>query len=192
MQIDENELENIVLKTCRNEDWHKILYAGIVGSAVITNRKSDVDVICITSNTPEMPCTFHTRNISLLVLTVSWLNYDKHFKQPTGLVPSVLFKSIELSQKIIGAKDKINLPKIAACRADWVNIKIKKKRYEKIDRKNYLIALLFERLLKVSPDLSSYNFDNIEMARKIGADEVVKELTAFYRRDEPKIYNDVC
>ncbi len=180
MKLDEMGLEDSILEVCREEGWYNILYAGIVGSAVTTQRRTDIDVIVITSDTPKNPCIFHAGNKSLLVLNLSWLSYDIHLERPTGLVPSVLFKSIELSQPIIGSKDKINLPRIIACMADWINVEIKKKRYKKIDRKNYLVALIFDRLLRVSPDLSSYNFDNIEMARNVGIIEVAKELERIY------------
>jgi hypothetical protein len=86
-----------------------------------------------------------------------------------------------LSQPIIGNKDEIDLPKIMVSPADWINIEIKKRRYKKTDRKNYIVALLFERLLNVSPDLSVYSFDNVEMAKSIGIPKLACELTLIYK-----------
>ncbi len=40
---------------------------------------------------------------------------------------------------------------------------------------------MFERLIKVSPDLSSYSFDNVEMARKLGMTKVARKLESIYR-----------
>ncbi len=182
IKINKRELKNHILEICKEEHWQKILYAGIVGSFVATKRKNDMDVLCITSDTPERPSITHVGDISLLALNSSWLHYEKHLKDPTGLVPSVLFKSIELSKTIIGVKDDIDIPKIAACKADFVNIEIKKKRYEKIDRKNYLVALIFETLLQISSDLSLYNFDNIKMAKDIGFNDIAEELSLIYKK----------
>ena len=69
---------------------------------------------------------------------------------PTGLVPSILFKSIQLSLPVYGDKEVIlkRLPEIRVREVDFTNVEIKKKRYEQRDRKNYLVALIFEKLLK--------------------------------------------
>ncbi|MCK4348646.1 MAG: hypothetical protein KAW47_08515 [Thermoplasmatales archaeon] len=184
MEKDKQELKNSIITSCKNQGWHRILYAGIVGSALATQRKNDIDIVVITDCHPKMPCMFHNGNISLLVLSESWLHYSKHREEPTGLVPSVLFKSIELSQPVIGCKDYVTLPTILACDADWININIKKERYEKIDRKNYLIALLFDRLLQISPDALLYDFDNIRMAKNIGAPDIANALYDIYTKKE--------
>ena len=180
MNFDKEELIHIIRKICSDLDWKNILYAGVVGSAVVTQRNKDIDVLVITTQTPDAPSVYHQDCVSLLVLNTGWLNYDKHSEKPTGLVPSILFKSIELSKPIIGNKDVIEIPMIKVCKADWINVKIKKKRYENVDRKNFLVALLFEKLLKFSPDLSRYSFNNIEMGKNIGSTDIVRELIRIY------------
>lgn len=55
-------------------------------------------------------------------------------------------------------------------------MEIKRKRYERRDRKNYLVALVFEELLKRSIDLSEFEFDNVRLAKKLGLEEVAREL----------------
>lgn len=180
MNFDKGKLTLIIQTTCNAFDWKNILYAGIVGSAVVTQRYKDIDVLVITTQTPDNPSVYHRDCVSLLVFNIEWLNYEKHLKIPTGLVPSILFKSIELSKPIIGNKDAIEIPTIKVCKADWINVKIKKKRYENVDRKNFLVALLFERLLKFSPDLSHYSFNNIEIGKTIGAADIMKELIKIY------------
>jgi len=55
-------------------------------------------------------------------------------------------------------------------------VEIKRKRYEGRDRKNYLVALVFEELLKRSIDLSEFEFDNVRLAKKLGLEEVAREL----------------
>jgi len=180
MNFDKRKLIHIIRKACSDLGWKNILYAGVVGSAVVTQRNKDIDVLVITTQTPDDPSIYHQDCVSLLVLNAGWLNYDKHSEKPTGLVPSILFKSIELSKPIIGNKDVIEIPMIKVCTADWINVKIKKKRYENVDRKNFLVALLFERLLKFSPDLSHYSFNNIEMGKNIGSTDIVRELIRIY------------
>ena len=127
MNFDKGKLTHIIQTTCSKLGWKNILYAGVVGSSVVTQRNKDIDVLVITTQMPDNPSVYHQDCISLLVLNIGWLNYDKHFKNPTGLVPSILFKSIELSKPIIGDKVAIEIPMIKVCRADWINVKIKKK-----------------------------------------------------------------
>lgn len=179
--MKKNKLAEIVKKICFDFGWNNILYSGIVGSTVSTKRNSDVDIVVITSDNPNYPCLVHENRFSLLVLNLEWLSYDKHFEKPTGLVPSILFKSIMLSKPIIGNKSKIRTPTIKVGKADRINLKIKKNRYKNVDEKNYLIALLFERLLKISPDLSLYDFNNIKVAENIGADDLAKSLMRIYK-----------
>jgi hypothetical protein len=59
-------------------------------------------------------------------------------------------------------------------------LEIKKSRFKDVDRKNYLVALLFEKLLKVSPDLDKYEFDNVSMARNLGLEWIAEELEGIY------------
>jgi len=176
-----NPLKINIQEICKYYGWREVIYAGLVGSAVVTNRNTDTDVIVLLSDNPEVPYLVHEAGISLLCLNTSWLCYKKHLDTPVGLVPSVLFSSIALSQPILGNKENISLPKIKACTADDINIAIKKKRYEKTNRKNYIVAQLFERLLQVSPDLSLYTFDNVKMAKTIGANELAEELMSIYK-----------
>lgn len=175
-----NHLNINIQEICRFYGWREVIYAGLVGSAVVTNRNTDTDVIVISTKTPEKPCLVHEAGFSVLCLNTSWLCYKKHLITPVGLVPSILFSSITLSQSILGNKENISLPKIKACTADDINIAIKKNRYEKTNRKNYIVAQLFERLLKISPDLSLFSFDNVEMAKNLGAHDLAKELKDIY------------
>lgn len=94
------------------------------------------------------------------------------------VVLCILFKSIQLSFPIWGDKDKILriLPQIRVREEDFINVEIKRKRYERRDRKNYLVALVFEELLKRSIDLSEFEFDNVRLAKKLGLEEVAREL----------------
>ena len=170
-----------IQEICKYYGWREVIYAGLVGSAVVTNRNTDTDVIVLLTDTPEAPCLVHETGFSLLCLNTSWLCYKKHLVTPVGLVPSILFSSITLSQPILGNKENISLPKIKVCKADEINIAIKKNRYEKTNRKNYIVAQLFERLLKISPDLSLYSFDNVKMAKTIGANELAEELMSIYK-----------
>jgi hypothetical protein len=162
----------------------KILYAGIVGSSVVREGR-DVDVVAI-SEGDEKPALFHEGSISVLLLGKEWLTYDKHKGIPTGLVPSVLFKSIQLSLPIFGYKDRIleMLPEIRIREVDFTNIEIKKRRYERIDRKNYLVALVFEELLRKG-DIKEYEFDCIKLAKKLGLKEIAEELMAISYIQQP-------
>ena len=174
-------LRQTIRKTCREYGFQKIVYSGIVGSAVITKRETDIDVVVLLDGTLlETPYLVHVDSTSFLFLDRSWLTYKKHIEHPTGLVPSVLFKAILLSQPVIGKISGIYLPKITASPADWININVKKTRYQHTDKKNYVVALLFERLLHDSPDLSLYNFDNVEMARTLGANDLADKLIKIY------------
>jgi len=106
---------------------------------------------------------------------------EKHEEMPTGLVPSILFKSIRLSLPVYGDKNEIlkRLPEIRVREADFMNVAIKKKRYEQRDRKNYLVALIFEELLK-SGSIDEFEFDGVRLARKIGLKEIAEELENLY------------
>ena len=108
-----------------------------------------------------------------------WLTYKKHEEMPTGLVPSILFKSISLP--VFGDKEEIlkRLPEIRVREVDFTNVEIKKKRYEQRDRKNYLVALIFEKLLK-SGSIDEFEFDGVGLARKIGLKEIAEELENLY------------
>ena len=156
-----------------------ILYAGVVGSSVVREGK-DVDVVVIAER-DEKPMLFHEGRISVLTLGREWLTYKKHEEMPTGLVPSILFKSIQLSLPVYGDKDEIlkQLPEIRVREADFTNVEIKKKRYEQRDRKNYLVALIFEKLLK-SGSIGEFEFDGVRLARKIGLKEIAEELKNLY------------
>lgn len=52
------------------------------------------------------------------------------------------------------------------------------KRYEQRDRKNYLVALIFEELLK-SGSIGEFEFDVVRLARKIGLKDI---RTQYVRR----------
>jgi hypothetical protein len=95
-----------------------------------------------------------------------------------------LFKSLELSEPLFGNKKDLDTPKIQVCKPDWVNLEIKKDRYKNRDKKNYLVALLFEKLLAASPDLSKYTFDNIEMANNLGETRLANDLIKIYNKLE--------
>jgi len=154
----------------------EILYAGVVGSS-LARKGRDIDVVAISKGSDE-PSLFHRGNVSVLLLGKDWLTYQKHRKLPTGLIPSILFKSIQLSFPIWGDKEKVlrMLPQIRVREEDFTNVEIKRKRYERRDRKNYLVALVFEELLKRSIDLSEFEFDNVRLAKKLGLEEVAREL----------------
>ena len=156
-----------------------ILYAGVVGSSVVREGR-DVDVVVIAEG-DENPMLFHEGRISVLTLGREWLTYKKHEEMPTGLVPSILFKSIQLSLPVFGDKEEIlkRLPEIRVREADFTNVEIKKKRYEQRDRKNYLVALIFEKLLK-SGSIDEFEFDGVRLARKIGLKEIAEELENLY------------
>lgn len=119
-----------------------LLYAGVAGSYLI-KRRNDVDVTVIAKS--ELPPTlfYLPKNISVLAFDISWLSYERHEREPTGLVPSILFKTLQLSKPLLGNKNSVVIPKIEACRADWINVKIKKDRFKAIDRK--LITLQWLR-----------------------------------------------
>lgn len=157
----------------------KILYAGIVGSSVVRESR-DVDVVAISADDEE-PMLFHEGRISVLLLGKEWLSYEKHEEMPIGLVPSILFKSIQLSLPIFGDKDEILaiLPGIKVREVDFMNVEIKKRRYKQKDRKNYLVALIFEELLKCSKDLVEFEFDGVRLAKKLGLKEIAEELRIF-------------
>ena len=154
----------------------------MVGSALATLRSRDIDVIVVTSTTPKNPSTIHLQRTSILAFSKDWLKYEKHLEKPTGLVPSILFKSIELSESLFGNKNDLDIPKIQVCKPDWINLEIKKDRYKNRDKKNYLVALLFEKLLAASPDLSKYTFDNIEMANNLGEKRLANDLIKIYNK----------
>ena len=180
MNIDKKELSSLVQNACKESGWSKIIYGGIVGSTLATLRNRDIDVIVVTKTTPKDPLLVHLQRASVLAFSKDWLKYKKHLEKPTGLVPSILFKSLELSMPLIGKKNDLDLPTIHACEPDWINIEIKKKRYENRDKKNYIVALLFEKLLESSPDLLKYSFDNIEMANNLGEKQIANELIKIY------------
>lgn len=173
-------LQLIIQKTCDYFEWYDIVYAGIVGSSLVTLRNQDIDVVVVTSTTPKNPSLIHIQGVSLLAFTRDWLNYEKHQEKPTGLVPSILFKSLELSEPLIGDKNDLDIPIIQVCKPDWINVEIKKKRYENRDKKNYVVALLFEKLLAASPDLLKYSFDNIETANNLGEKQIANDLLKIY------------
>ena len=47
--------------------------------------------------------------VKLLLSGKDWLSYDKHENEPVGLVPGVLFKSIQSSVPIAGDKSNMSL-----------------------------------------------------------------------------------
>ena len=156
-----------------------VLYTGVVGSSVVREGR-DVDVVVI-AESDEKPMLFHEGRISVLTLGREWLTYKKHEEMPTGLVPSILFKSIQLSLPVYGDKEEIlkRLPEIRVSEVDFTNVEIKKKRYEQRDRKNYLVALIFEKLL-ISGSIDEFEFDGVRLARKIGLKEIAEELENLY------------
>ncbi len=82
---------------------------------------------------------------------------------------------------VFGDKDEIlkKLPEIRVREADFTNVEIKKKRYEQRDRKNYLVALIFEKLLK-SGSIGEFEFDRVQVAKKLGLKEIAVELEDLY------------
>jgi hypothetical protein len=184
VNINITEVVSLVQKTCKEIGWKKMLYAGMVGSALATLRSRDIDVIVVTSLTPENPSLIHLQRISLLAFSKDWLKYEKHWEKPTGLVPSILFKSLELSLPLIGNKNDLDIPKIQVRETDRINLEIKKNRYENRDMKNYLVALIFEKLLATSPDLSEYTFDNIQMANNLGEKQLANDLLKIYNKEQ--------
>ena len=180
--VNTKEVSSLVQDTCKEIGWKKMLYAGMVGSALATLRSRDIDVIIVTSMTPKNPSMIHLQRISLLVFSKDWLRYEKHLEKPSGLVPSILFKSLELSKPLFGNKKDLDIPKIQVCKPDWINLEIKKARYKNRDKKNYLVALLFEKLLATSPDLSKYTFNNIDMANNLGEKQLANDLLKIYNK----------
>ncbi|MHC1623319.1 MAG: hypothetical protein ACXQTR_01860 [Candidatus Methanospirareceae archaeon] len=158
-----------------------VLYAGVVGSSVVREGR-DGDVIAI-SEDDEAPMLFHEGEISVLLIGKEWLSYERHVETPTGLVPSILFKSIQFSVPIFGDKDVIlkMLPEIRVREVDFMNVEIKKRRYERRDRRNYLVALIFEELLRCSENLSEFEFDNVRLAKKLGLKGIAEELERIYK-----------
>ena len=126
MNIDKQVFSSLVRSACEEIGWTEIIYAGIVGSALITLRNRDIDIIVVTSTIPENPSLIHLQRASLLAFSKDWLKYEKHLEKPTGLVPSILFKSLELSEPLIGNKNDLDISMIKVCKADWINIEIKK------------------------------------------------------------------
>lgn len=173
-----------ILKDVVVESLSEIRYAGITGSCLVSHRNSDIDIVAVVEQDLN-PTLFHPfEKVSILAFDLSWLSYKKHMERPVGLVPSVLFKSLSLSLPLIGIVSSLPLPPIRVCRADWVNVAIKKSRFRGIDRKNYLVALLFEELLRVSPNLDEYELDNVSMARTLGLEGIANELEAIYANRE--------
>ena len=170
------EIKKAIQIVCNEYYWEEIIYAGIVGSSLITPKAHDIDIIIITTKSPNAPSLVHQHPYSFLVMNRTWLRYEKHNEQPVGLIPSILFKSLQLSKPVIGNIQDLPIPKIHVNQIDWINLQMKKDRYRATDKKNYLVALLFEQLLKNSPDLSMYSFNKYEMAKRIGADELINEL----------------
>lgn len=158
------------------------IYAGITGSFFALNRATDIDIVAVVDDEFEPLLLHPERGISILAFDTSWLTYKKHEEKPFGIVPSILFKSIALSMPLIGSKGPLRLSPIRVCRADWMNLKIKKARFEGVDRKNHLVALVFEKLLEESPDLDKFSFDNIMMAKSLGLAQIAEELESIYSR----------
>jgi hypothetical protein len=103
-----------------------VIYAGIVGSSLEVERETDLDVVAVTSS-GRIPKLIHEGDVSVLALDEEWLLYDKHEKEPVGLVPSVLFKAIQMPISVVGDKRRLCIPKICVCKADFVNGEIKRK-----------------------------------------------------------------
>jgi len=170
-----NEIVEEIKRIIQNLPF-EVLYAGVVGSSVVREGR-DVDIIAI-SKEDVKPMLFHEGKISVLLLGREWLSYKKHEEMSTGLVPSILFKSIQMSVPILGEKNEILriLPRISVKEADFVNVEIKKRRYERREKKNYLVAIVFEELLKHSKDLHEFEFDHVRLARNLGLKEIAEEL----------------
>ncbi len=159
-----------------------VVYAGVTGSSVCGRHTGDVDVVAVVEGVRNPTLTHHPHRISLLTFDRRWLTYEKHGREPVGLIPSILFKTIELSQPIIGDKKALHMPQIRVCEADLMNLEIKKRRFKDVDRKNYLVALVFEKLLDESPNLRQYCFNNIKLAERLGLHEIASELTDIYSK----------
>jgi len=170
-----------VLKEFLLSEIDGILYAGLVGSHTCRSDAEDIDVTVIVDY--DLPPTIRRldENVSALILGRNWLTYKKHAENPTGLVPSILFKSIKLSKPIIGNKDAVKVPRIKASDADYINIEVKKRKYADRDRKNYLVAIMFEKLLTASPTLDKYHFDNIRLAKELRLPKIAQELNRIHK-----------
>ena len=156
-----------------------VAYAGVTGSSAAGRTSTDVDVVAVVEGQRE-PTLSHGRcRVSVLSFDRSWLSYCRHLEDPVGLIPSVLYKSILLSQPIIGWRQSLNIPQVRVCEADWINLRIKKCRY-RADRRRYIKALLLEAVLTRSPTLEMYHFDNVRLARELGLHEIADELEQAY------------
>ena len=122
-----SEIVSRARETLRRLYPHSVIYAGIVGSSVVAERGTDIDVVAITSRDVH-PRLIHEKEVIILLLGKEWLSYDKHENEPVGLVPSILFKSIQLSVPIAGDKSSLCIPKISVCKVDFINAEIKRRR----------------------------------------------------------------
>lgn len=126
---------------------HEVVYAGLVGSkCAVKDRNTDWDVIVCTTATPPRPELIHDENINQLVLSENWLGYETHEEYPTGLIPSILFESIEFSKPLLGKKPKTD--RIIVQEIDFLNCGIKMERFKHINRKERLVARIIYELLK--------------------------------------------
>ena len=168
-------LKELILK-----DIEGVIYAGVVGSSLCRENALDVDVSVVVDH-ELLPTFIHIdENLFALAFDSSWLTYEKHAKHPVGLIPSILFKSLELSLPVVGDKNSIKIPKIQACAADYCNLELKKAKFIHSNRKNYLVAFMFEKILKVSPNLEKYHFDNIRLAKELELFDIADELENCY------------
>ncbi len=76
-------------------------------------------------------------------------------------------------------KSRLCIPKIGVCRVDFINVEIKRRRYEGTDRKNHLAAKIFEKLLEGQPDLGEYCFEDLKLARRRGCMRFVRSCGTF-------------
>jgi len=165
------------LKEIIVENIDNVVYAGVVGSSLCRSDAGDTDVkVIVDSGLPPTLMSLD-ENTSALACDTGWLTCGKHVERPVGLIPSIFFKSIELSLPVIGDKNSLRIPEIKACDIDYINLEIKKTRFIHSDRKNYLVALVFEQLLKTHPNLRGYHFDSISLAKELGLSHIADELT---------------
>jgi hypothetical protein len=122
-----------------------LVYAGITGSSIATDRRRDIDIIAIVSGELAPVLIRPESGVSILAFDTSWLDYQKHMEEPTVLIPSILSKSIVLSRPLVGHKGSINLPRIRSCEADFINVKIKKDRLRDVYRKKLSCLANFRR-----------------------------------------------
>jgi len=171
------ELEKALEEAKKRYD---MTYAGLTGSRCATERDSDWDVLVCINDELADPLLEHEGNVSFLILDKNWLKYKTHEEKPTGLIPSILFKSIELSKPLFGEKPKTD--EIKVCPIDFFNCGVKRERFKLIDKKERLVAQILYELLKQNR-IDDYCFDNIKLAEKLSLSKIAVELKQQYTKE---------